>query len=389
MSDFLILYVDDERANRVVFEQTFKNRFPIRCVAGGEEALEALRDGNVAVLVTDQRMPGMTGQELLEATRAKYPDVIRIVLTAYGDIDPILRAVNDGLVSRYLVKPWDRAELEQILTWSLEAHALARHDSALQLRLMQTERLVTIGSIGAAVLHDLQQPLASLRLNIVRLAEHADVVRGAFDATGSPSTEVSHAIGELPELVEDLGLAVEVMQGIVQHLRGFLRPDSAAPPSDNPADVGIDPLPIIRYASSVCREISARVLGQIICEGSSTLPRVSIGATELTQVLINLIANAANSLTKEGRVIVTTSVDGDGVRFVIADNGVGMSPEVLRKAGTPFFSTRANGTGLGLSQCHRLLGAVGSRLEIESQVGSGTTARFTVKEAIQPANALP
>ena len=105
---------------------------------------------------------------------------------------------------------------------------------------------------------------------------------------------------------------------------------------------------------------------------------MKMGSTELTQVLINLVANAANSLAHEGRVLVSASATEGGVRFVIADNGAGMPPDVLRKAGTPFFSTRAQGTGLGLSQCHRLLGAIGAKLELESAVGTVTTARFTL-----------
>ena len=84
-----------------------------------------------------------------------YPEIIRLVITAYSDIDPILRAVNDGLVARYLVKPWDREELTRTLSWALEVGELARRDRALQLRLLETERLATLGTIGAAVVHDL------------------------------------------------------------------------------------------------------------------------------------------------------------------------------------------------------------------------------------------
>ena len=371
----IILYVDDERANRIVFEHAFKSRFPIRCVASGEEALLVLREQVVSVLVTDQRMPGMSGHELLEQTRALYPDVVRIVITAYGDVDPILRAVNDGLVARYLVKPWDRAELEQILAWGLEAHALARRDSALQLRLMETERLVTIGSIGAAVLHDLQQPIASVRINLDRLRQVTEIIQAAVPSLPPDKiASVNVALDEMPDLLEDLGLAADVMQGIVAHLRSFLRPTTPATPSGS----STDPLPIVRYSISVCREIASRVLGQINYDGTATLPHVKMGSTELTQVLINLISNASNALGHEGRVLVAANLVDGGLRFVIADNGAGMPVEVLQKAGTPFFTTREKGTGLGLSQCHRLLGIAGARLELESAVGTGTIARFTL-----------
>ena len=383
MSDPIILYVDDERANRIVFEQAFKARFSVRVAASGEEALTVMRVQPVSVLVTDQRMPGMSGHELLEQARTLYPETIRIVVTAYSDVDPILRAVNDGLVARYLVKPWDRAELEQILRWGVEAHTLARRDSALQLRLMETERLVTVGSIGAAVLHDLQQPIASVKINLELLAQHAALIRAVLPQLAVPAEHqraLDVALGEIPELLEDLGLASQVMQGIVEHLRGFLQHGQGRA-ADTATDVaGVEPLPILRYAISVCRDIAARLMAQIVYDGPATLPRVRLGATELTQILINLIANASHSLVKgaDGRVLVTAHPVDGGVRFVVADNGVGMPPEVLQKAGTAFFSTRDKGTGLGLSQCHRLLGIAGARLELESAVGAGTIARFTL-----------
>jgi signal transduction histidine kinase len=224
-----------------------------------------------------------------------------------------------------------------------------------------------------------------MRLNAHRLSHNASLLVAALPnliKAAPNAAELMTALNELPELVEDLGLAAEVMQGIVQHLRSFLRPEQGIaqldPSGDAAIETAVDPLPIIRYASSVCRPIAGRVMGQIIYDGAAQLPRVKMGSTELTQVLINLIANAANALSNEGRVLVTATSAEGCVRFVIADDGAGMPPEVLRKAGTPFFSTRAQGTGLGLSQCHRLLGAIGAKLELESTVDSGTIARFSL-----------
>src|SRR6188508_2660713 len=105
--EHLVLYVDDERANRIVFDQTFGKKFRVKSVSGGE---------------------------LLAKAKEIAPDTLRIVVTAYSDLDPILHAVNQGLVVRYIVKPWDRKELEDTLRWALEAYALGRQGSALQLR---------------------------------------------------------------------------------------------------------------------------------------------------------------------------------------------------------------------------------------------------------------
>lgn len=117
----LVLYVDDERANRVVFEQSLGADFRIQSVADATAALAVLDTQEVAVLVTDMRMPGMSGEELLRIAKERKPSTIRMVVTAYADVDPILRAINEGLVARYIIKPWIRAELVQVLRWAIEA----------------------------------------------------------------------------------------------------------------------------------------------------------------------------------------------------------------------------------------------------------------------------
>src|SRR5688572_4732299 len=104
LREHLILYVDDEHANRLVFDITFGKDFRIKCVSSAEEAIAELAREPVAVVVTDQRMTGMSGDELLRNVREMSPDTVRMILTAYSDLEPILRAVNEGLVARYIVK---------------------------------------------------------------------------------------------------------------------------------------------------------------------------------------------------------------------------------------------------------------------------------------------
>src|SRR5262245_56483654 len=122
----LVLYVDDERANRVVFEQSLASEFEIQTVADAAAALAVLDQRDVAVLVTDMRMPKMNGEELLRIAKERAPQTIRIVVTAYSDVDPILRAINEGLVARYIIRPWVRTELVQVLRWAIEAWTFSR-----------------------------------------------------------------------------------------------------------------------------------------------------------------------------------------------------------------------------------------------------------------------
>src|SRR5205823_4388214 len=137
--DPIVLYVDDEEPNRIVFEQNFNMEFAVRVVADAAEALRLLEDFDVAVIVADMRMPGMNGSDLLRIVREKYPRTVRMVLTAYSDINPILDAINTGLVSRYLQKPWNREEMILTLRWGVETWTLGRDSAELQRRLHETE----------------------------------------------------------------------------------------------------------------------------------------------------------------------------------------------------------------------------------------------------------
>ena len=378
----LILYVDDERPNRVVFEQSFGPRFHVRTVGSGREALALMREQEVAVLVTDQRMPEMSGHELLQRVLAEFPDVIRVVLTAYGDVDPILEAVNRGLVARYLVKPWHRPELEEMLRWAVQAWELSRRDSALQLRLMQNERLAALGSIVSAVVHDLNQPLASLLLNADRLNELKPAsqllqqLAPTLPVAGPDQTSLVELARELPDRVSDLVSSARLLRELVDNLRHLLQP---APRKRDVTPT--DPLPIVRFAMNVCRETAVLARGRLVYEGPDELPKVRVGATELSQILINVIANAAQALLRRepgGTVRVRARVDGDRARFAVEDDGPGMPKDVLDKVGTPFFSTREEGSGLGVAQCKRLVSAVGGEVKIESVEGKGTTVQIAL-----------
>ncbi len=386
--DCLILFVDDDWSNRVVFEQTFGKRLKIKTVASGVEALEVLKTEVVGVLVTDQSMPEMTGNQLLLRAKELYPSIVRIVITAYSDLEPILRALNEGLVARYVVKPWNRLELEEMLTWAVEAHTLGRENSALHMRLLQTERLVTLGSIGGAVIHDLNQPLSYLLTNVARLKQLAPsvaAVRGLLEKHGheirAADREALTDLGnELGEIMDDMSTGCTLMADLTASMRRLLQ--SRDGPRE--ASEGIDPLPIIRYAISVCHELAVTTGGKIAYDGPMQLPKVRIGSTELMQVLINVISNAAQAIGRKGtgggRVMVTTSDLGDRLRFVVNDDGTGITPDVLAKIGTPFFSTRPDGAGIGIAQCKRLVERQNGEFRIDSTAGVGTTVNFTLQK---------
>jgi CheY-like chemotaxis protein len=127
-----ILIVDDEPRVLDALEAVLAAEFRILRASSGPAALERLRAEDVAVVLTDYKMPGMTGVEMLRECQALAPEAIRLVLTAYTDVDSLMDAVNTGHIYHFVAKPWDSNELLVILRRAVERHALAQENARLR-----------------------------------------------------------------------------------------------------------------------------------------------------------------------------------------------------------------------------------------------------------------
>ncbi len=106
-----ILYVDDEAANLRVFKSVFKRDYKVFIAESGPEALAIIKENQIHLLVTDQRMPGMSGVELLETIVDDYPDMVKMILSGFSDVEDIIKAVNECGLNKYLMKPWNKEDL--------------------------------------------------------------------------------------------------------------------------------------------------------------------------------------------------------------------------------------------------------------------------------------
>lgn len=127
---YKIIVVDDEPANLRLLERLFRQDYEVITAESGEEALRLLDRHAAALLITDQRMPGMTGVELLKHTATIRPHMVRIILTGYTDVDTLVEAINSGLVYKYVTKPWSNEELRLTVSRALAHYETtkARHE---------------------------------------------------------------------------------------------------------------------------------------------------------------------------------------------------------------------------------------------------------------------
>ncbi len=138
--DIHVLYVDDEKHNLTSFKATFRREFTIHVAESASLGLEIMKENNIQVVLSDQRMPNMTGVEFLSKLKNEYPDTIRILITGYSDIEAIIGAINQGQVYRYIAKPWDAQDLLLVIKQAYEIYSLRKENEQLIIALEKANK---------------------------------------------------------------------------------------------------------------------------------------------------------------------------------------------------------------------------------------------------------
>ncbi len=128
-----ILYVDDEINNLSAFKATFRNSYDIITAISAEEGKKILAENpnDIQIIITDQRMPGMTGVEFLSSIIKEYPEPIRILLTGYSDLQAVVDAINTGQIYQYISKPWEEQQLKIVIEKAYEVYSLRQENKQL------------------------------------------------------------------------------------------------------------------------------------------------------------------------------------------------------------------------------------------------------------------
>jgi DNA-binding NtrC family response regulator len=175
---YKIMIVDDEPANLRVLERLFRSDYQVVTAPSGAEALTLLEQHDVALLISDQRMPAMTGIELMTKTVAIRPQMVKILLTGYTDVGALIEALKPGLVDRYLTKPWNNDDLKLTASRALEHYEMMK---AKHLLGMENERLRK------------------------RLHQISELASGELNESAAREKEVSELPSAEPEVYELLG----------------------------------------------------------------------------------------------------------------------------------------------------------------------------------------
>ena len=367
----LVVYVDDEVPNRIVFQASFQDLFNVKVCESVEEALRVMHGDTIAVVLADQRMPNATGVDLLTRVKDLYPDAIRVLVTAYTDQEPIVQAVNRVQIDRFIPKPWDNREMEALIAGAVDSYFMRLKVKDLEYSLISAQRAEVLGRLAAGLVHDMSSPLAAITANIERLRYGEKFYQAVTERGGFADPEEKELVSELPELARDLELSTGYLTQLVNGIREHWRPTGT--------DGEADPRAVVEFSKKLVltRARNERVELKFI---TPDVPKVRVGPSVLCQVITNLLVNSVQSFTPNATkrdVSLELTHEGDGVVIIVKDSGKGISPEVLARLGKEQLTTKlaGHGTGLGVMITRTIVEKAGGRFKLESTVGQGTTAR--------------
>jgi signal transduction histidine kinase len=289
-----------------------------------------------------------------------------MAIVGAGDLDhPVRTDSRDeiGDLARAFAGMTDRLRLSrtEMVRLNAELGAKVAQLEQTQSQLVQSEKLASLGEMAAGVAHGLRNPLSSLRASAQLVLRHPN----------------SPAAGEQLQAIVD---EVDRLDRRITHLLAFSRPAPFRPGLER----------VESLVQAVLPAFAERLrLQEVILDLAidSTLPEVPVDPMKLEQALLELIGNALDAMPEGGRLRISANPAPDadhraGVAVSVTDTGMGIPANTLREVGRPFFTTRPEGTGLGLATARRFIEQHGGRVQLESEVGVGT--RVTIWLPLDP-----
>ena len=373
-----LLVVDDEVDVLESLRHQFHRGYRVLTSISGLQAIEILRRDDVELILTDQRMPGMSGDQFLREARRLKPDAIRMLFTGYADIQAVISAVNEGHIFRYILKPWDSDELESIIRQGVEQYELLAERKRLVTELQTANgellqanlELARAGQLKTAFIevasHEFNTPI-TLVLGLTELLRLCNPTR----------SDQEHDI-----LRQIMGSGRQLARLVTNMLTLLRAEDFRKTLERSPVDLAEL---IHRVAEQVRLFTHARRI-QLHTRLADDLGAFEIDADKISAVLINLLTNAIKFTPDGGAIELTARLsEADSAEIMVNDRGVGLEPTELRHLFQPFFTQLdpsrhssgdfgfcKRGLGLGLSIAKQFVEMHGGRITAQSRDGGGT-----------------
>ncbi|MGB0523027.1 MAG: response regulator [Flammeovirgaceae bacterium] len=385
-----ILYVDDEEANLRVFQAAFRREYKVFTAQSGAEGIKLLENNDIHLIVTDQKMPKMTGVEFLETITPDYPDVVKIILTGYSDVKDILRALNRCGIFRYILKPWNKQEMRITLGKALETFQLRKDNQGLVDSLQKVNE-------------ELEQRIEERTLELKTAKENAEQASKAkelFLSTMSHEirTPLNAIIGmshllrqsdldeEQKENLNILMFSANNLLSIISDILDLSKIESGKIELES-VDFNLEEVMKGIYKAHQPKAEEKWLDYQFHIP--KDIPENLIGdPTRIAQIINNLLSNALK-FTEKGSIglrvkFIKQELDTIHLEFAVSDTGIGIPQDKLNTVFEHFTQASTDttrkygGTGLGLAISKRLVELLGGSIKVESAEHQGSTFSFII-----------
>jgi signal transduction histidine kinase len=379
-----ILVVDDEPDVVQSVKDLLRLDYKVLGATTPADAMRLMQEHPVDVVMTDQRMPEMTGVQLLGRIKVPHPEATRLLFTGYADIRAVIEAINQGNVYRYITKPWDPDELQTIIREACE-----RHDLIVQRRELTDELEQKNAELqkANADLHEANE----LKAAFIQVASHE--LRTPLAILTGYSELASRAKG-VPETVNGwlsrIHRAAERLQHLVDQIIAMLEA------KDFQARLHREPADLAELIGSAVEDVEPFVEmrnQRLVRDWPTDLGPVDVDPAKIRDSLNHLLLNAIKFTPDGGSITVggRRTPDGDRVHVHVADTGCGIDEAALKRYGELFFTGydvahHASGTfehgrrglGLGASVVKKFVEMHGGNVNVSSTVGRGTTVTIAL-----------
>ena len=381
---FAILYVDDEEKSLKYFTRAFADQFRILTAANAQDGFKLFEQhaDEIGLLLTDQRMPGEKGVWLLGQARQLRPQVLRLLVTAYADMDAAIAAVNSGAIYKYITKPWDPPQLALTLRQGLEffmvqteRDQLLREKMSVLRNMMIADRIVSLGLLAAGLSHHIRNSLVA--------------VKTFLDLAPGKMAEEKKDLNSLrnPEFWKEYHQNV---QSQIEKINNLLK-DLWTASENNASSQFADEVLLHQAVSAALApfrdQFAARRI-EIENKIPDSLPALHVDRPKFCRLFELLLKDELDMLPAGSRVTLAAELSSNGGKPEIVvhlnDNGPGLPPEALSVIFDPFVVNDSvpSEYGINLIACFFIVHHHGGRIEADSQPGHGT--KFTLRLPLKP-----
>lgn len=387
---FAVLYVDDEEMALKQARRLLTRDLRVLIAPDGETGLRLLHEhlDEIAVVMSDQRMPGIQGVEVLEEARRLRPRTIRILTTAFSDNTAAVDAINKGNIYKYISKPVDWDDVEVTLKRCLELFMLQRERDALLReklsvlhKMVITDRVLGLGVMAAGLSHHLRNSMAAVRTFLELTPEMLHRERLDLDQLQHPS--FWHDFHS--KVQGRLKAVIEVLDGVTE----FTEPPQPVLGHE------VDPAAALHQAVDGLRErfrekgvtLNNRVPPQLVSlrVDGERFPRLFdlLLREELAQL------QAGHTVDLDATLLAATPTSGAEVVVTLSDNGPGLPEEALRSVFDPFFTRtdQAENFGIGLMAAFFIVHHHGGRIAVEARLEGGL--RYVIRLPLERPESPP